>query len=76
MKKIRKIVAMCLLGIMMFQNFCITSYAAEQDKDERAFPSGVQYSDIKAEIENYVSENIETTAGMSVAVYDEDGVIY
>lgn len=76
MKKSTRIAAIFMLGIMMFQNFCVTSYAAEQDKDERAFPSGVQYSDIKAEIENYVSENIETTAGMSVAVYDEDGVIY
>lgn len=76
MNKIRKIAAMCMLGAMLFQHIGITAYAAEQSTKEQVFPSGVQYSDIESTIEKYVSDNSETTAGMSVAVYDENGVIY
>lgn len=76
MKRIRKIAAMCMLGVMLFQHTGITAYAAEQSTKEQVFPSGVQYSDIESTIEKYVSDNAETTVGMSVAVYDENGVIY
>lgn len=80
MKKIRKTIAMFMLGIMMFQNLVVTSYAAglgtETATEDRETPSGISYSDIGTTIENYVTEHTETTVGMSVAVYDENGVIY
>lgn len=81
MKKIRKTIAMFMLGIMMFQNLVVTSNAAglgteEVATTETATPSGISYSDIGTTIENYVTEHTETTVGMSVAVYDENGVIY
>lgn len=36
----------------------------------------MSYNEIEQAIEAYVEEYRETTAGMSVAVYDENGVIY
>lgn len=36
----------------------------------------MSYNEIEQAIEAYVEEYSETTAGMSVAVYDENGVIY
>ena len=91
MKTFKKLITMCMLGSLMFQSAGVTSYAAEQtvvsqittsqseenqnDTDQTA-PSGMSYSDIPIAIENYVEEHKETTVGMSVAVYDENGVIY
>lgn len=76
MKKTKKLIAICMLIAVMLQCFCITSFAVEQNTEDKATPSGLLYSDIQSTIENYVSENLETTAGMSVAVYDENGTIY
>ena len=76
MKKIRKIISLCIIGIMMFQHTGITSYATGVVAEELTAPSGISYSDIPPAIENYVEEHKETTTGMSVAVYDENGVIY
>lgn len=39
-------------------------------------PSGTAYTDIGTEIENYVEENIETTAGMEVSIFHENDTIY
>lgn len=75
MKQIRKILAFLLLGILMLQSFTVTSYAAELD-EESTVPSGIAYADIPTAIESYVKEHEETTAGMSGAVYDRNGVIY
>ena len=76
MKKLKKLMIVCMMGILLFQCFGITTYAAEKRTEEKVAPSGVSYSDIPETIEYYVEEHKETTAGMSVAVYDEDGVIY
>ena len=76
MKKLKKLMILCMMAILLFQCFGITTYAAEKRTEEKVAPSGVSYSDIPETIENYVEEHKETTAGMSVAVYDEDGVIY
>lgn len=75
MKKCKKIIIMCMLGILLFQCFGVTSYAAEKENKEQVTPSGVTYSEIGALIEDYVDEHKETTVGMSVAVYDENGTI-
>ena len=76
MKKFQKIIIMCMLGILLFQCFGVTSYAAEKENKEQVTPSGATYSEIGALIEDYVDEHKETTVGMSVAVYDENGTIY
>lgn len=76
MKKTKKFIAVCMVIAIMLQCFCITSFAAEQNTEVNKTPSSLSYSDIQSTIENYVSENLETTAGMSVALYDENGVIY
>lgn len=76
MKKTKKFIAVCMVIAVMLQCFCITSFAAEQNTEVDETPSSLSYSDIQSTIENYVSENLETTAGMSVALYDENGVIY
>ena len=72
MKQIKKIAALLLLGIIFVQNVCLTAFAAEADK----VPSGTSYAELPATIENYVAEHEETTVGVSVTVYDSDGVIY
>ena len=66
MKKIRKIISLCIIGIMMFQHTGITSYATGVVAEELTAPSGISYSDIPPAIENYVEEHKETTTGMSV----------
>ena len=76
MKKTKKFIAVCMVIAVMLQCFCITSFAAEQNNEVNETPSSLSYSDIQSTIENFVSENLETTAGMSVALYDENGVIY
>lgn len=76
MKKIQKIIIMCMLGILLIQCFGVTSYAAEKEKEEQVMPSGAAYSEIASLVEDYVDEHKETTVGMSVAVYDENGTIY
>lgn len=75
MKKAKKITALLLISVVMLQIFCITAYAAEQIAETK-LPSGTAYADISADIENYVGEHSETTAGMSVAIYDQSGAIY
>lgn len=75
MEKMRKAVALLLLGSVMLYNFNVISYAAEWEEESKV-PSGISYTDISTVIENYVAEHNETTAGMSVAVYDQNGVIY
>lgn len=75
MKKIRKVIALLLLGSVMLYNFNVISYAAELEEESKV-PSGISYTDISMVIESYVAEHNETTAGMSVAVYDPNGVIY
>ncbi|MBQ3514601.1 MAG: serine hydrolase [Lachnospiraceae bacterium] len=75
MKKLKKIISMCMLGILMFQNLAVI-YAGEKEEREQEVPSGISYDDVSYGIENFVEEHSETTVGMSVAVYDENGVIY
>ena len=91
MKKAGKLIVMCMAGAMLFQSLGIASYAAEpvtekvvtaeptgenQVMEQKTVPSGMAYSEIPSAIEAYVEEHSETTAGMSVAIYDENGVIY
>lgn len=43
---------------------------------EEMFPSEISYSEIGSEIEAYVAEHEETTAGLAVSVFDRDETIY
>ena len=76
MKNLIKTVIICLVGMIMLQSNNAKVYAQGSPTVERETPSGISYSKIQEEIEKYVEEHSETMAGMSMAVYDEDGVIY
>lgn len=75
MNRIRKNFAFLWLSILLLQSFTVTSYAAKPSEGS-IVPLGTANTDIPTAIENYVKEHEETTAGMSVAVYDGNGVIY
>ncbi|MDD6488987.1 MAG: serine hydrolase [Clostridia bacterium] len=75
MKHIRTILALFLLGILLFQNSIVIVYATEAKKESKV-PSGILYNDIPETIESYVEKHTETMAGMSVALYDGNGTIY
>ncbi|MDE7424380.1 MAG: beta-lactamase family protein [Lachnospiraceae bacterium] len=76
MKKIRRIMVVCIIGVMMFQRLCVTSYASERSTEDKVAPSGIEYNDIQTTIEKYVEEHNETTAGVGIAIYDENDTIY
>lgn len=75
MKHIKQFIALLLFGIIMLQGLGMTAFAAGADEDNKV-PSGTVYADIPDVIENYVEEHKETSVGMSVAVYSQNGVIY
>ena len=41
-----------------------------------SLPSGIEKGSIGGEIEQFVADHADTTAGMAVAVFDRDGMIY
>lgn len=76
MKKIRRIIVICIIGAIMFQSLWVTSFSFERSTEDKAVPSGMAYKDIQTTIEKYVEEHSKTMAGMSVAIYDENNTIY
>lgn len=74
MKNIKKLfitslVLLTVINFILAQIFPI--YGAE-----KILPSGIKYSDLPKEIENYVAEHQETVCGMNVIVYDRGGTLY
>lgn len=68
MKKYR--LALVYMAMMLMLESILTINAmAEEDADSKI-------QNIGYEIEQFVDEHADTTAGMSVAVFDEDGTIY
>lgn len=76
MKKINKIIAICIIGIVMFQGISVTSYAAELSGEKKVTPSGISYPDIGEEIESYIEEREEGLASCEVAVFSGDETLY
>ena len=68
--KCRNVIAFVLAMVMSF-SAGTPALAAEQ-----VFPSGISYSEIGTEIEDYVKEHADTTAGVAVSVFDRDSVVY
>ncbi len=63
-------IALLFIGILLFQGVCAAALAPN------TAPSGIAIQDIPTAIEGYVEAHRETTVGMSVAIYDRNGVIY
>lgn len=66
----RLICAICAL--LLLSAITLPSFAEE----EGVLLSGVAYSEISKEVEEFVEENKDTTAGVSVAVFDRDSSVY
>lgn len=64
--------AIILMQGLVMPNLSMTRvYAAEE-----SFPSGIAYSDLGTEIEKYVAEHEDTTAGMEVSVFNGYETVY
>lgn len=71
MKRVKRCLSVVLLlGIMLSQGISVHASATGQ------LPSGIEYSEIGRNIEEYVSEYEDTTAGMGVSVFGRDETIY
>lgn len=59
--------------------FCITSFPSSfvyaKEKENETVPSGITYSDLNSEIENYIKEHESTTVGLAYSVVDQNGAI-
>lgn len=60
-----------LLVLTIFFSGKITTFADDIEK----LPSGLNYSDLEAEIDKYVTEHEETTAAVSVGVFVRDRIL-
>lgn len=63
MKKKSRVICCILAFLILIQSQNV--YAAQSE-----FPSGISYDQLENEIEQYVDEHEQTTAGMAVAVFD------
>ncbi|WP_071705191.1 serine hydrolase domain-containing protein [Murdochiella vaginalis] len=70
-KRIWRTVLLLCLAVQLLGSSLFSVKAAE-----KAFPSGLHYRDLPKTIEQFVHEHHETTCGMSLVVYDRDGVLY
>lgn len=66
----------CLVLLMAWIMFLSNVSPVCAAQGNKKFPSGISYEDIDDEIEAYVKKHKATTAGMEVAVFDRDGIIY
>lgn len=70
LKRVKKVLlTVLLLGMTAAQGVPV------QAASER-LPSGIAYEEIGAEIERFVSEHEDTTAGMAVRVFEQDETVY
>lgn len=68
----KKIVRIAFLALI---HMCIVSmpiFATEAT----TLPSGIEFSQIAKTIDSYVAENEKTNAGLSVAIFSEDNILY
>lgn len=74
MRTIKKLFRKSFFLILIFNLIFIQSHVI--GASNKKLPSGLKYEDLPRAIENYVNENQETTCGMNVIVYDQDGIVY
>ena len=73
-KSIQQLILSILVGSLVMGNGSIGVRASETEKEK--LPSGISYEDIGKEIEQFVEEHKDTTAGVEIAVFDRNQVIY
>ncbi|MCL1965363.1 MAG: beta-lactamase family protein [Firmicutes bacterium] len=72
----KKIIVWMLLTAVLFAAMPMTAFAEIMAEDAaRKLPSGIAYADVEKTIDSYVNDRKDTTAAMSVAIFDRDGVI-
>ena len=69
----KRAIAVFIVVLVILSSFSLTAFAESESK---ATPSGFDYSEIESTIEGFVNEHNDTTKSLSVAVYNESGVIY
>jgi len=68
-KKIQRAIGMALMAVVLLTNSVPT-------QAKELLPSGTSNEEIGERIEAFVEEHAETTAGMSVSVFDEENTFY
>ena len=76
MKKTLKNIINVLVFFAMSLTFVIQPIVTASAQSSPQLPSGLPVSDLGSKIEAFVSENEATTAGMAVAVFEKDQVLY
>jgi len=61
-----------ILVLVMCASFELTALA---DEDTNMLPSGLSYSNIETTVDNYVTDHKDTTAAVSVAIFNGDEVM-
>lgn len=72
----KKIIIMCMIGILGIHSTYVTAYVDEFTSEEKTTPSGLYYDEIQGVIEEYVKERVGGLASVGVAVFDGTGTIY
>jgi CubicO group peptidase (beta-lactamase class C family) len=67
----KKITVWLLLAAVLLSVTPVAAFA-----EDRTLPSGIVYSDAEKTIDNFVSDYRETTAAVSIAVFNRDGIIH
>ena len=62
--------------LVFFMLISIISQITMVKAAAKTLPSGLNYSELPREIEDYVNKHSDTTCGMNVIVYDSDEAIY
>ncbi len=76
MEKTLKNILNVLVFFAMSLTFVIQPIVTASAQSSPQLPSGLPVSDLGSKIEAFVSENEATTAGMAVAVFEKDQVLY
>jgi CubicO group peptidase (beta-lactamase class C family) len=68
---LQKVIGCLLVTVLVVSTFSVPAYAATY-----TLPSGLATSDIEQSVDSYVAEHADTTASMSVAVFDDTNTIF
>lgn len=62
--------------LALFILFFLLNPSSSRAVDDKALPSGIAQSDIGHHIEAFVAQHEDTTAGMAVAIFNGEGLLY
>ena len=63
-----------LLAVILLSTIPMTAFADETEITKK-LPSGIAYSDVEKTIDSFVDDHKDTSAGVSISIFDRDGVI-